>query len=61
MSPEEEEYFKGLFHLCPKCGRTIPPPDLDPLKILDWLLDNDPLIRRAFDLGRYTERRRADL
>lgn len=58
MNKTEEDEIEKVLHLCPRCGRSIPPPDLDPLKITEWLLNNDPLCRRFYDLGRYDEKNR---
>jgi hypothetical protein len=58
MEAEEAKFFEEVLHLCPKCGRSIPPPNLPPERVLYWLLDNDPLIRRAYELGRYGDRDR---
>jgi hypothetical protein len=51
---EEKKLYRELFHVCPECGHTVPPADCK--NITEWLLRNDPLFRRAYDLGRYEER-----
>jgi hypothetical protein len=62
-----EEELEKRFHLCPKCGRPIPPEGLDSDKVFKWLLDkafkwlldNDTMVRQAYDLGRHEERAKA--
>jgi hypothetical protein len=54
---ERDELFAEI-GLCPKCGRVVPPKDLDPEKLLEWLLRNDPLVRSVYNLGRHEERER---
>jgi hypothetical protein len=38
-------------HLCPRCGRTVPPKDLAGEELFCWLLDNDSLVRLAYEVG----------
>jgi hypothetical protein len=58
MEAEEAKFIEEVLRVCPRCGRALPPSDLAPDRVLYWLLDNDPLIRRAYDLGRYGDRDR---
>jgi hypothetical protein len=51
-----EEELEKRFHLCPHCGRPIPPQNLDSDKVFLWLLHNDTIVRQAYDLGRHQER-----
>jgi len=58
MNIEERKFYAELGNFCYNCGRSIVPKDEnDPLF---WLLRNDPLIKRAYDMGIFHERERQD-
>jgi hypothetical protein len=56
MNIEERKLYADLGNYCYNCGRSIVPKDGG--DSLLWLLRNDPLIKRAYDMGRFDERER---
>jgi hypothetical protein len=58
MNPEDKH---EVANFCPNCGHIIPPKDLDPLKITEWLLDNDPMFQSGYNLGQYEEWKKSHL